>query len=117
MPPREFRHALDDMLEALDGIERATVGKSLGDYSSDWLLKHGVQRGIEIISEASRALPQEVRDERPEVPWPQVRAIGNVLRHDYHGLSDQIIWSVVTDELPRLRLAVEALKRHFDGSR
>ncbi|WP_426237452.1 DUF86 domain-containing protein [Pararhizobium sp. DWP1-1-3] len=42
---------------------------------------------------------------RPEVPWPQVRTIGNVLRHEYHGLSDRIIWGVVTDELP-------ALKRH-----
>lgn len=117
MAPREFRHALDDMLEALDGIERATAGKPVEDYGSDWLLKHGVQRGIEIISEASRALPQDVRDERPEIPWPKVRAIGNVLRHDYHGLSDRIIWGVVTDELPRLRLAVEALKRRSDGAR
>ncbi|GJD62729.1 hypothetical protein [Methylobacterium frigidaeris] len=52
MAPREFRHALDDILAAIDGIQRATAGKDLADYTGDWLLKHGVQRGIEIISEA-----------------------------------------------------------------
>lgn len=101
---REFRHALDDMRAAIDGIEAAIAGKTVEDYRADWLLKHGVQRGIEIISEASRALPDEVTGLRPEIPWPQVRGIGNVLRHDYHGLSDTIIRGVVVDELPPLRV-------------
>lgn len=55
--PREFRHALDDMLAATDGIAEAVSGKTLADYQSSWVLRHAVQRGIEIISEASRALP------------------------------------------------------------
>ena len=112
---REYRHALDDMLEAIDGITSATAGKSLADYKAGWTLKHAVQRGIEIISEASRALPDEIRATRPEIPWPQVRTIGNVLRHEYHGLSDVIIWGVVSDELPRLRDAVAWLQQNATG--
>ncbi len=100
---REFRHALDDMMIAIDGIIHAAEGKTLDDYKTDWLLKHAIQRGIEIISEASRAIPPDLLDQRPEIPWRQVRTIGNVLRHEYHGLSDTIIWNVVVDELPRLR--------------
>jgi uncharacterized protein with HEPN domain len=46
---------------------------------------------------------------QPEIPWPQVRGIGNILRHEYQGLSDPIIWRVVTDELPPLKAAVEAM--------
>lgn len=46
---------------------------------------------------------------RPEIEWKRVRGIGNVLRHEYHGLSDKIIWGVVTDELPKLRIAMEAI--------
>jgi uncharacterized protein with HEPN domain len=76
-----------------------------------------VQRAIEIISEASRAVPDELKSLRPEIPWLQVRDIGNVLRHDYGGLSDPIIWRVAIDELPRLKIAVEAIKAHRDGSR
>lgn len=110
--PRDYRHALDDMLAALDGIAHATAGKSFDEFRGDWLLRHGIERGIEIISEASRALPDPIRALRPEIPWHQVRAIGNVLRHEYHGLSDRIIWNVVVDELPRLRAAVEALRAH-----
>lgn len=113
--PRTFCHALDDMLDAIGGIENATRGKTLADYQEDWLLKHGVQRGIEIISEASRALPDEIRARHPDIPWPQIRAVGNVIRHEYHGLSDRIIWGVVVDELPALRQAVEALGRAFCG--
>ena len=107
--PREFRHALDDMLEAIDGIQDAVTGKTIGDYRKNWILRHAVQRGIEIISEASRALPEDIRQLRPEIPWQSVRHIGNVLRYEYHGLSDPIIWGVVTDELPPLREAIEAI--------
>jgi uncharacterized protein with HEPN domain len=110
---REFRHALDDMLGAINGIQAAVAGKTLADYQGDWVLTHAIQRGIEIISEASRALPDDVKALRPEIPWPQVRTIGNVLRHEYHGLTDQIIWGVVVDELPALKTAIEALSARF----
>lgn len=106
MAEREYRHALDDMLEAIDGVLGAAAAKTYDDYESEWLLRAGVERGIEIISEASRRLPDAVKARRPDVPWPQMRAIGNVLRHEYHGVSRLILWRVVTDELPRLREAV-----------
>ncbi|KQT58652.1 hypothetical protein ASG52_21200 [Methylobacterium sp. Leaf456] len=110
--PRDYRHALDDMLAALDGIAQATAGKSFDEFRGDWLLKHGIERGIEIISEASRALPDPIRALQPDIPWHQVRAIGNVLRHEYHGLSDRIVWNVVVDALPRLHAVVGALRAH-----
>jgi uncharacterized protein with HEPN domain len=68
-----------------------------------------VQRAIEIISEASRGIPKDLTATRPEIPWARVQGIGNVLRHEYSGLSDRIIWNVVVDELPRLKLAVAAI--------
>ncbi len=107
--PREFRHALDDMLASANGIREATSGKVLADYQSSWVLRHAVQRGIEIISEASRSLPDEMIALEPQVPWKQIRAIGNILRHEYHGLSDRIIWGVVIDELPELTFAIERI--------
>jgi uncharacterized protein with HEPN domain len=95
------------------GIEQAVAGKSLDDYQTDWLLRHALQRAIEIISEASRALPDDIKALRPEVPWPQVKAIGNVLRHEYHGLSEQILWGVIADEIPRPRIAIDDLSARF----
>jgi uncharacterized protein with HEPN domain len=86
-----------DILEAMDGVTEATSGKTIEDYGASWLLRHGVQRGIEIFSEASRALPPEVTALEPAVPWTRIWAIGNVLRHEYHRLSDQLIWGIVAD--------------------
>jgi uncharacterized protein with HEPN domain len=115
--PREFLHVVDDIVAAINGIEEATTGKSFDDFSREWVLRHAVQRGIEIISEASRSLPDHVLNTRPEIPWPRVRAIGNVLRHEYHGLSDRIIWAVVIDEIPRLRTAIESIRDRFPEGR
>jgi uncharacterized protein with HEPN domain len=78
----------------------------LSDFEASWQLRWLVQRAIEIISEASRAIPDELTGMRPEIPWSKVRGVGSVLRHDYSNLSDRIIWNVVLDEIPRLKTAV-----------
>jgi uncharacterized protein with HEPN domain len=116
--PREIEHVIHDILEAIERIEEVTRGKSLGDFQASWQLRWIVQRAIEIISEASRAIPEELTSIRPEIPWRRVRGIGNVLRHDYEGLSDRIIWNVVIDELPSLKAAVQTIaERAHDAKR
>jgi uncharacterized protein with HEPN domain len=111
---RNFLHAVDDILEAIDGIEKAIAAKTFEDYSRDWVLRHAIQRAIEIISEASRSIPDNVKATRPEIPWIEVSTIGNILRHEYHALSDPIIWNVVIDELPKLRVAIVSIRDAFD---
>ena len=111
---RMVRHALHDILEAIERVDQITRGKTLAEFEQSWQLRWLVQRAIEVISEASRAIPPELTDTRPEIPWPRVRGIGNVLRHEYQGLSDPIIWRVVTDELPRLKLAIQAIDASLD---
>ncbi len=79
---REVSPALQAILEAIHGIETATRGKSLQEFSADWLLRHGVQRGIEIISEAARRIPPTLQERQPHIPWAEITGIGNVLRHE-----------------------------------
>lgn len=114
--PREFRHFLHDIRDAIAVIESATAEKTLADYQSNTMLKFGLERAVEIISEASRRIPEDLKALRPEVPWPKVKGIGNVLRHEYHSLADQIIWGVIVDEIPRLRVAIDAILRDVEGT-
>ncbi|MER9326783.1 HepT-like ribonuclease domain-containing protein [Mesorhizobium sp. M0488] len=109
MAARRIEPILAEIIEALDGIIAATTGKTLDDFNSDWLLRHGTERGIEIVSEAARHIPEDLTALAPEIPWKQVRGIGNVLRHEYHKTSGAIVWAVVTDNLLPLRLAVERM--------
>jgi uncharacterized protein with HEPN domain len=106
---RKVSHALHDILEAIGRIESVASGKTLTEFEADWQLAYIVQRAIEIISEASRRIPPDLQAARPEIPWRQVMAIGNILRHEYQGLSDKVIWGVVIDELPKLKIAIAAI--------
>lgn len=107
---RKIEIVLAEMLAALDGIEEATGGLALTDFEQSWVLRHAVQRGIEIISEASRHLPDELLVSQPSIPWRQIRTIGNFLRHAYHRIADVVVWSVVMDDLPPLKAALNAIR-------
>jgi uncharacterized protein with HEPN domain len=113
---RDLAPVLHDILLAIERVEIVTTGKTLADFSADWKTSYIVQRAIEIISEAARRIPASVQAGRPEIPWRQVMGIGNVLRHEYQGLSDAIIWGVVVDEIPKLKLAIESIARTGNDS-
>jgi uncharacterized protein with HEPN domain len=75
---------LQDILEAITGVRAAVGGMSLEDYCASWTTRRATERAIEIISEASRHLPQSLHASEPDVPWREIASIGNVLRHAYH---------------------------------
>jgi uncharacterized protein with HEPN domain len=107
---RKLQPVLQEMLTAIEGIEAAIAGKTFSDFQRDWLLRHGVQRGIEIVSEASRHLPAARLARHPEIPWDQVKGIGSVLRHEYHRISDKVVWVVAVERLAPLKAAVKQMQ-------
>lgn len=76
MMPRDYHVVAGEILDALAGIEKAIAGKSFAQYASDWTTRRAVERGLEIVSEASRHLPPAWTDRHPRIPWPKVRSIG-----------------------------------------
>lgn len=100
------------MLEAIEHIRTVTTGTTLDEFESDWQKRWLVERGMEIISEASRRLGDELKARHPEIPWPKVAGIGNILRHEYERIAPDILWKLVQDDLPALEKACrEALAR------
>jgi len=77
---RKISHTIHDVLETIERIEGKIAGKTFAEFENDWELCFIVQRAIEIISEATRRLPDEVKAKRPEIEWRSVAGIGNVLR-------------------------------------
>jgi uncharacterized protein with HEPN domain len=101
---------LTDIVEAIAHIQAEMTGVSLDTFEADWRRRWLVERGIEIISEASRRLPDELKAQHPEIPWRKVADIGNILRHEYQRVDSQIIWNAVKDDLPALKKALLAIK-------
>jgi len=91
---------LADIVEAIELIEDEVGGVSMAAFAGDKRKRWLVERGLEIISEASRRLPDELKARHPTVPWRKVAGIGNVLRHEYEHLAYDVLWRVVADELP-----------------
>ena len=85
---QKIGHTINDILETIERAQGKTVGKTFAEFESDWELRFIVQRAIEIISEATRRLPEELKATRPEIEWRSIAGIGNVLRHEYHTISD-----------------------------
>lgn len=71
--------------------------------------RRGVERCIEIVSEASRHIPEAMKAAHPQIPWRHVRDIGNVLRHGYSGVDDLMMWRVATISLPELRVVLQLM--------
>jgi uncharacterized protein with HEPN domain len=106
---RSVRVRLHDILRAIAGI-RDTVGDlDFERYAAVWHAKHATERGIEIISEASRHIPKDLKETEPQIPWRQIAGIGNVLRHDYETISDHVIWDILVTHLDPLEDAARRL--------
>jgi uncharacterized protein with HEPN domain len=93
---------LADIVEAIERIRFILNGVSLEAFEQDWEKRWLVERGIEILSEASRHLPDDLKMRRPNIPWSKVAGIGNILRHDYSHIAPDVLWKLTQDDLPIL---------------
>ena len=109
---RTVRLRLHDVSEAIDGIESTVAGMTFAAYEQSWQTRRAVERGIEIISEASRHIPDELKERHPHIYWREIAAIGNLLRHEY----GRIMWHVVEKYLPELKTAVADMLRSTSGT-
>lgn len=96
---------LTDIVEAIELIRSELAGATFQSFEADRRKRWLVERGIEIISEASRHLNDELKARYPEIPWSKVAGIGNVLRHEYERVAHDVLWRVVSKDLPPLENA------------
>jgi uncharacterized protein with HEPN domain len=101
------RRWLGDILYYIDLAQSFVVGLDYDAFQDDLLRFHAVTRCLEIISESSRRLPDELKTRHPSIPWIQMAAAGNVYRHDYDSVAARRIWQTLQLALPPLRVVVE----------
>lgn len=102
---------LAHILEAIDQIERNTQGLTPDAFRSARFLQLGVERCLEIISEASRHVPDQFKAKHSHLEWRRIGDIGNRLRHAYHAVDSDIVWEILTHHLGPLRAAIEEMMR------
>ncbi len=97
---------LEDILVSIDLALGAVAGLNKAAFADDLFRQRGIERTLDIISEAVRHLPDDMLAQRPDISWSDVRAIGNLIRHEYWRVDPQVVWRIVEDDLPPLREAI-----------
>ena len=80
MPPT-LSDRLDHILDAIDNIQQLLAGRTRTTFANDLILRLAVERSFEIVSEASRRLPNDVKERQPDIDWLGMADLGNRLRH------------------------------------
>ena len=98
--------ALRDIAHNVDLALRFTAGFDFEAFVADPRTVYAVTRCLEIISEASRRLPDDLKARHPSIAWRDVAGAGNIYRHDYEDVAAQHVWDTVQIDLPPLRAVI-----------
>jgi uncharacterized protein with HEPN domain len=110
LPFNDPNSQLFDIQQSILDIQEFVAGMDLRAYQQDAKTQAAVERKLLIISEAAiRLTRSDIETQCPEIPWRDVRGIGNWLRHQYDRVSTETVWNTIQDDLPPLKAAVEAL--------
>lgn len=111
MRKRNFTDYLRDILDAIEKVETFTQGMDYEQFVKDEKTVFAVIRALEIIGEASKNIPNSVKDRHPSLPWRDMAGIRDKLIHEYFGVNMAVIWNTVKRDIPSLKpLITEVLK-------
>jgi uncharacterized protein with HEPN domain len=102
MSERDFRLHCADILDSGAAILEFVKGLAFEEFCNDRKTYSAVIREFEIIGEAVGKLPEEVKRNRPDVEWQDIKDFRNLLTHEYFGVDLEIVWKIIEDDLPVL---------------
>jgi uncharacterized protein with HEPN domain len=110
-PRARLLHIRDE----IEGVAVIVRGLSFAQYEGSYIHRRAVERAVQIVSEATKALPLDFLAKYPTAPWTSIVGIGNILRHEYQHLDDKQLWEIATVHLPQLQPIVTQMLTELDA--
>lgn len=90
-------------------IENYTADLSYEDFIKNDLVRDAVLRNLEVIGEAAKSIPDEVREEYSAVPWKRIIGLRNIVIHEYFGVDFENIWKIIKENIPEVKPYIEQI--------
>jgi uncharacterized protein with HEPN domain len=106
---RDYKVYLKDISVAIKSIEEFVAGMDLEAFQTDDKTVSAVVRKLEIIGEAAKQIPEDMRQIHPGIPWKEMAGMRDKLIHFYFGVDHQLVWKAIRERLPRIKPEIEKM--------
>jgi uncharacterized protein with HEPN domain len=100
---RHYLVFLDDILEGIEKAEDFTKGMDFREFAEDEKTVFAAIRAIEIVGEAVKRIPEEMKKQYPDIPWKEMAGMRDVLIHDYFGIDKKTLWRTIRKDIPAVK--------------
>ena len=114
---RNYKLFVIDILDAIDKIDEFIGNMDYGEFIQDDKTSTAVVKKIEIIGEAIKNIPKEVKVEYKTIPWKDIVGMRNKITHNYFKIDYEIVWNVVKEKLPALKIQVERVLKEMEDKK
>ncbi len=108
---------IEDIKEAIDKINRYIQGLNYETFLKNDMVQDAVIRNLEIVGEAAKNIPNEIKEKYPDIPWRRMVGLRNIAVHEYFGVDLSIIWEIISSNLPETKPMIMKMYEDFNESR
>lgn len=106
---------LNDILENIEKVEAFIAGMSLDNFLNDDKTAYATIRAIEIIGEAVKQIPEDIRQQYPNIPWREIGRMRDKLIHHYFNINLRIVWKTIQQDIEPLKTVVQQILKDLPG--
>lgn len=108
---RDYKIYLNDILKSIKKIEKYTEKiNSFNEFKSKEMELDAVIRNLQIIGEAAKNIPLEIKKQNKEIEWKKISGLRDILVHAYFGVSEEIVWDIIKNRIPDLKKQIKKIK-------